>query len=81
MVALACDLELDFAPEMGDKKWDWLRQYCLASRVAYSIFDRKPFPLQFLKEVSERTTLLVFCIQTCVLFYLFNLSVQINGPV
>ncbi|KAF6037593.1 HERC2 [Bugula neritina] len=53
MVALACDLELDFAPEMGDKKWDWLRQYCLASRVAYSIFDRKPFPLQFLKEVRQ----------------------------
>lgn len=64
LVALACDLSLDLALSVSDKQWTWLKQYCLASRVAYSIYNRKPFPTQFVEQVPTYTNYSV-CFYGC----------------
>lgn len=66
LVALACDLGLDSRLNVADKQWSWLKQYCLAFRVAYSVYNRKPFPTQFLEEVGTLLRQSFHC--TCTLY-------------
>ncbi|KAJ8985747.1 hypothetical protein NQ317_014400 [Molorchus minor] len=56
-MALACDLELDKMVGLVDNhKWSWFRRYCHAARVAKSLINRTPLPLNFCHEVRKKLT-------------------------
>lgn len=55
LVALACDLGLDFLPCSGDShRWAWFRRYCAGSRVATALVHRTALPPSFCMEVRQR---------------------------
>jgi E3 ubiquitin-protein ligase HERC2 len=55
LVALAADVTLDHLSVCQDKaKWNWLKRYCAAFRVASSINKRLTLPKDFLEEVRVK---------------------------
>ncbi|GAB6021505.1 E3 ubiquitin-protein ligase herc2 [Chamberlinius hualienensis] len=55
LVALACDLGLDFLPCCADShRWSWFSRFCTSSRVASALINRHEFPPAFCEEVKQQ---------------------------